>query len=246
MKPKNEDKLIQWNLESLRNQHQNKPLAIVATGPSFSLLDRTSLQGCHVFALNAAITELHNHSDGLHWVCHDFHKIFRHDLRGRIGSYEEWDLITRRVNIPGHFGNVPWRGVGGGQVRHRFPHPMKAQDLARSTVYWYNELKKQEGFLLAEEGVLEIALEVATFWGFSPIVLVGVDMGAVVDGLLYAKRFRWKKCHIKPGKFAAMKNALIKKRGRWAQEIFTLSPYWSGKFEPISQEEWIQKLGHES
>jgi hypothetical protein len=220
-------RIIRWNDPSLENFYKDKPLAIVGTAPSYDLLEPGCFKSFHVFALNAAITELWETSfhSGLHWVCHDFHKIMRYGLRQKVEGWPLWKVITRRVNIPGKFGNIPYRAVGGGRHTRRFPEPMSEKDLGRSNLWWYSELKEQEGFMLALEGVLEIALEVATFWGFRPIVLAGVDLRKH-EGQAYGKPWGWKPCKIRRGKFEAMQKVFRDHRKRWPKEVYVCSPWW--------------------
>jgi hypothetical protein len=122
-------------------------------------------------------------------------------------------------------------------MNNRFYPTMTEKQANKSNVFWYAELENLEGYLSAEQTSLEVALEVATFWGFNPILLVGVDMGAQ-HGRPYSSQWRWKRCCIKPGKFKMMKETLIKKRACWPEAIYTLSPFWKGRFTRISQAGW--------
>ena len=225
-----------WDDEARAGAFKGFPLAIVATGPSFDLVPRWLLEKFHVFALNAAITEFWNHECGCTWVCHDLWKIWRHDLRSRIKGYDRWNLITRRVYVPGEFGAVPWKAPDGSRVEERFVPAMRESDAARSDINWYNELEGEDGHLKAEEGVLEVALTAARVWGFSPVVIVGADL-APGKRLQYAKPWKWKRCAIKPPKFARMREALHRNRERWPDDTYLVESGWKDSpFKALSVE----------
>ena len=228
--------LTRWNDPALKDSHKGEPLAIVATGPSYDQFKPKLLDGMYVFAVNAAITEF-CHKKDVTWICHDLHKILRQGIKKHLPTYKWWNLITRRAYIPGEFGNIPWAGVGWIPQKGNFPFKMDKTDLDRSTIYWYADLDSQEGFCLKSETAVQIALEVGTFWGFSPIYLVGVDMDQA-----YGRPWKWKHCKIKPLKFEKMKSSFIKMRPRWAEDIYTLSPFWPGPFKPISTADFKQRV----
>jgi len=232
--------LTRWNDPSLKNSRKGEPLAIVATGPSYDLLQLKLLNDMPIFAVNAAITEFHLRKD-VTWVCHDMHKILRQGIKKHLSRYKWWNLVTRRVYIPGEFGDVPWAGVGWIPQKGQFPFKLDKGNVDRSTIYWYADIDSQEGFCLRSETAVQVALEVATFWGFSPIYLVGVDMG-LQKGQAYGMQWKWKHCKIKPFKFEKMKASFIKMRPRWAEDIYTLSPYWPGPFKPLSVAEFRQRV----
>lgn len=220
--------VVRWDDPTLLGSKRGRPLAIVGTGPSWDGFDRRQLQGLDLFALNAAITELHEVNP--YWFCHDLFKIWKHDFRRRIKGWPRWQLVTRRAYLPGPFGAVPYMEHGQ-RINRRINGGMSARDLARpGTYYWYTEFPDLPGAIHAEQTVLEAALDVATGWGYSPIYLVGIDMGAGPGGQLYGRSWKWKTCHIRDGKFAAMREALRRNRARWPAEVFTLSPYWTGPF----------------
>jgi hypothetical protein len=228
----NDLNLLRWNDPILQNNRKNKPLAIIATGPSYEQIKPGLFDGITVFAVNAAITEFYKRKD-VFWICHDMHKILKQGIKKKIPGYKHWKLVTRRVYIPGNFGNVPWAAVGWVPGKGPFPFKIDRKDAERATIYWYADLDDQEGFCLRSETAVQVALEVGCFWGFSPIYLVGVDMGHQ-ENRAYAKIWAWKHCKIKPLKFEKMKQSFFKWRPRWIEDIYTLSPYWSGPFTPIS------------
>ena len=221
-----------WDGPALIGAYAGRPLAIVATGPSYETFPRAALDGIPVFALNAAITEFTEHAD-VTWICHDLHKIWQHNFRQRLRRYRRWRLVTRRVYVPGKFGAIAYRDVGGGRVPARFPYVIDAADLARvARLFWYAELPDQDGFLRAEETVLEIALRVARAWGFGPVVIVGADL-APVAGRAYAAPWAWKRCKIKPEKFRAMRGALARGRPEFPRDTFLLAGAWNGAPFPV-------------
>jgi hypothetical protein len=223
-----------WKTE--KNKFHGTPLAILCTGPSYDAFDLKLIDGWHVFAINAAITEVYQRPDTF-WVCHDLWKIWKSGLAKRIPGYDSWNLITRRVYLPGQFGAIDYRAVGGGRIRKRFQYTIDKGRIRISRIWWYTELSDQEGYIQAEETVMEIALDVATCWGFSPIVIVGMDMGPKV----YSSKWDWKSCKIRPDKFERMKAVLVRERDRWSRKIYTLSPHWSGSFERIGLDDLARK-----
>jgi hypothetical protein len=224
-------KLIAWNDESLRNKYVNTPLAIVATGPSHDLLKPKDLDGFHILAVNTAITQYFTRQNTW-WIVHDLWKIWRCNFWKLIKDYENWNLITRRVYIPGKFGDIVHHGAKGETFTDPFPWRMKQEWVNRATIYWYSEFPNQPGYIEVSQTTVENALGVATFWGFNPIVLIGVDMG-YVNKKPYGRNWLWKRCHIKDLKFSKMRKALIDRRKIWAKNVYTTSPYWHGQFTKI-------------
>lgn len=216
------------------------PAAIVGPGPSFDDFPREALERLPVVALNAAITEVWK-GPGRVWACHDIHKIWRDRFEERIRGYRDWTLLARRVALPGKIGDGPYRAVGGGVERGPFAPRLATERLrACAEVRWYSELPDQSGYLLARETVLEIALEALTLWGARPIVLVGVDMG---PGAGYARPWKWKRCLIRPPKFAAMRQALIEGRARWPEDVLVAGTGWKGcPFDVVTAEEGARVL----
>lgn len=226
-------KLIQWNAPEERGRRAGKPLAIVATGPSYDLVGRTELEGWTVLAVNAAITEFQHHPDA-YWVCHDWWKIFRHDMRGRLANSAPWRVVTRRVYVPGKFGDVRSLNADKTLCERPFPHRILPVDQLRiGDLRWYSEVDGDPGYCHAEETSVEVALEVATWWGADPIVLIGVDMKREKDAS-YATPWRWKTCHINVFKFAKMRRAFEQFRDRWPARVFTVSRTFHGKFTPLA------------
>jgi hypothetical protein len=226
-----------WDDPALAGHLAGRPAAIVAPGPSFDLFDRSALASCHLVALNAAITECFRNPRAV-WACHDIHKIWRDRFEDRIVHYKGWQLLTRRVALPGKLGDGPYRAVGGGVEPGPFPSRLSPLRLGRARdVRWYAELEGQAGYLRATETVLEVALEALTLWGARPIVLVGVDLAPGAEGA-YARPWRWKRCLIKPGKFKSMRRAMAEGRSRWPGEVVVAGPGWKGcPFDRVTPEE---------
>lgn len=226
-----------WDEPALVGHLAGRPAAIVAPGPSFDLFDKNALAVGPIVALNAAITECWRNPSAV-WACHDIHKIWRDRFEDRLAGYAGWQLLTRRVALPGKLGDGPYRAVGGGVEPGPFAPRLSAFRLARARdVRWYSELESQGGYLKATETVLEIALEALTLWGASPIVLVGVDLSPV-DGQSYGRPWRWKRCQIKGDKFAAMRRALDAGRKRWPKDVVVAGAGWKGMpFGRVTPEE---------
>jgi hypothetical protein len=226
-------KLVQWSSPDIQGFRSGRRLAIVSTGPSYDLVDPQTYADWDIFALNAAITETYKHPN-VTWLCHDMPKIWRNGFKSRLDRYNNRKVVSRREILPGEFGRADWREGDNERHKERFYYHMRHDEVeSTSTFYWYSEFPDQAGYLLSEETVLERALEVATWWGYSPIVLVGVDMGPV-NGQAYGNPWAWKKCYIKPHKFERMRKVLTKNRSRWPVDVFTTSPAWHGPFEYIT------------
>ena len=220
-------KIEKWNHESLNDCCRGRTLAIVSTGPSYDLFqEHDALKEMDVFAINAAITELWK-LPRVWWVCHDLFKIWRNGFRKRIHGYDAWKLITRKVYLPGRAGNCPYRAVGGGKISVPFSWRIDRTDFDRSrSVHWYTELPELDGYMRPTETSVEAALDVATWWGYERIAIVGVDCGPVA-GRAYAAPWNWKRCAIKQHKFRAMANSFRQKRASWPTQIVRLSPFWT-------------------
>jgi hypothetical protein len=220
-------KTQKWNDPILRNTWtgRSNPLAIVATGPSYSETDLHALDRFHVFAINAAITEHWRHPS-VWWVVHDLFKIWRGPFEKKVTGWRSRRLITRKVYLPGRAGDCPYRAVGGGQIKKPFEWRLPPAQVAATEEYtWYTELPGQDGYMEPTETSVEAALDVATWWGFEPIVLVGVDLRPVEDQK-YAEPWRWKRCAIRPRKFEAMRRQFKQRRSQWPEHVYHTSPYW--------------------
>lgn len=231
---------------------RGRPLAIVATGPSYDLLPAATLEGVRVWALNAAITEFVRRRDVL-WVCHDLWTIFRGPFGGLISGYRPWRVVTRRAYVPGPFGDVEWKGLDRDaegrriQVRRREPFPWRMRNAPPgSTVYWYCEWDDLPAPMRTVSSVIEIALDVAALWGAGPIVLVGFDGGPVRIGgreVGYGSPWAWKPCALNAAKALEIREAVAANRARWPAKILTTSPHWPGSpFERTSVEEALEVL----
>lgn len=217
---------LQWNDPQLKGCCVGRPLAIVSTAPSYDEVDLTGLEQFDVFAINGAITEHWRHPN-CHWVVHDLFKMWRGPFGKKIAGYHPWRLITRKVYLPGRAGNVPYRAVGGGKIMEPFSWRIPANEFQKADVYWYTELPELAGFVRPTETSVEVALDVAQWWGHTPVVIVGVDFERK-DGHDYASPWRWKRCCIKDRKFVAMRKIFKQKRDSWPERVYHTSPYWRG------------------
>lgn len=216
---------------TLRDRCQGKPLVIYGAGPGFDLLP-TPPEDCHVFALNHTITELWRHPLAF-WVSNDHDRTWanrriRKGVLPRIAGYSPWRTITQKKFIEGSLGSFVWvdhKGRSQPPMTWRLPAP------EGSTIFYYNAGRGNEGlgdYLEAGETVLDLALEVATLWGFGPIVLVGCDLTLDRQGEYYAPRFRWKDTPPKMahGKLAEARRLVAQKRVRWPSDVFLVSDLW--------------------
>ena len=239
-------------------RYAGSPLAIVGAGPSYSdeivgeiLRARPRVT---VFALNHTITELFWHPRAW-WVSNDHDRTFgnshiRKGILPRLKGYEPWWTITQRLFIPGPFGDVDWldmKGVRQGPLKFRLPCP------DGSHFAWYMggdaRSEKVEGYVRNGHSVLELALEVATLWGFDPVVLFGCDMFMPTEETYYAEPFRWKETprKIVYGKMQKARDSIERHRARWKPDIFSLSEHWeTGPFNPVNQWEAAALLGVEA
>lgn len=207
---------------SYRERFAGRPLGIVGTGPSYAMVGREALRGCRLMALNAAITVLWDEPD-VWWACHDLWK--SSDTLCRIRRWRPWRIVTRRCYLPGKLGDGPWLDVDRNVVRD--PFPWRLRDAPPDTeVAWYLDSRELgEAGLIVGETVLEVALDVATLWGASPIVVVGADL-APAGRQSYAADWAWKRCSIRPDKFAAMRRSIATARPRWPSDVLWASPTW--------------------
>lgn len=221
-------KILAWNDPALAGRNVGQPAAIVGCGPSYDLADRRALDGMAIFALNAAITEFQEHP-AVTWCCHDLWKIWRGGFRRRLTKYRSWSVVTRRCYLPGREHEVPYRDVGGGEIRKPFPWRISS-DLLRETrrLLWYAELPDQAGYLKAEETVLEVALLTARHAGYSPVFLLGCDMTIALPGRPYGKPWSWKRCYIHGDKFARIRRLLAARRSEWPADVRIVGAAWKG------------------
>jgi hypothetical protein len=241
-------KITDW-----RDRFAHKPLAIVGPGPSYDLVPEAMWrQFEHVFALNATITKCWNHP-GHVWVSNDHDRTFKSQqimkgLKSTLDKYKKWNTTANRKFLPGAFGRkVPWVDRHG-VVRHGDPWNLKAP--VGSSVYWYETVEGRDGYVRNGHTVLELALEIATIWGFDPIILIGVDLVMIrgksvierplgrdiKDAIYYAKPWRWKDIpkRMFRDKIVEQRHSVTSNAPRWSgRDIYTLSPYWSGPFSRI-------------
>ena len=227
---------MKGSVDSRAGSYAGQTLVIVATGPSYDDVPKEVYDGLTIFALNFSITEFKRHAD-CWWICHDLWTCLpRYRMRERLKDYAPWNLVTRRCYLPGNSGRVDWRQKGGERVRRAFNWRLKKWPL-NSEIVWYNEFSDQQGYMRNGDTVLELALEVATCWGFSDIWIVGADMQKI-NGRAYANPWAsWKPCKITKQKFVEMRAALTRHRPRWSARIRTVSPHWNGAFEPATVKE---------
>ena len=217
---------------------EGQPLVIVGAGPSYSYslvnaLFESPGEKVNVFALNHTIAELYKHPRAW-WVSNDHDRTFgnpgiRNGLLPRIKGYEKWKTITQRQFIPGKYGAVDWidfRGRKQGPMKFRLPCP------DGSHIAWYHgggdNSAHFEGYVQNGHSVLELALEVATMWKFSPIMMIGCDMFMPSEGEYYAEPFRWKETpkKIVHGKMVKARQSIVDNRGRWSKNIFSYNHHW--------------------
>lgn len=225
---------------SRRGSCLGQRLVIVAPGPSYDETPREVWDNENIFVLNFAMTEF-KEVKNCWWLCHDFwHCWPRYGMPKRMEGYD-WKLITRRVYLPGPVGNVSWRDVCNSTVKRRFPWHIKRVPRT-ATVLWYSDLECQDGYVRNGNTVLELALEIATIWGFKDVVIVGADMQKV-KGKFYGTPWNdWKPCKIKKEKFVEMKKSINCNRKRWPDKTYNLSPYWDSPFINISPEDYLKEI----
>ena len=230
------------------DRYRDRPVAIVGAGPSFcsDVVGRLMALGDRVivFALNHTITELYQHPN-VWWVCNDMDRTFESQhissgMRPRIKYWEPWRCVTQRLFIPGEFGDIGWYDKHGKRqppLKFRLPCP------EGSHVAWYiggeGRSEKEFGYVRNGHSVLELALEVATLWKMSPIMLFGCDMDMDSPETYYAPEFRWKDTPPKVvrGKLRTARESLVANRGRWPGNVIQTSPYWKGTdFSYVSKE----------
>jgi len=241
----------------LKDRYKNKPLAIVAPGPSYDKVPFEAIFNLPtIFALNASIVTTYSHKD-VFWVSNDHDRTFqnkgiREGLLPRIAGYSPWRTITSRKFIPGVTGDIDWRDHHG-----RMQPPMKWRLPApdRSWIGWYDQTPGNKGYINNGETVLELALEVATIWGFSPIFLFGVDLTlvrpnrkepmpspcrAIHRPVYYAKEWHWKGTppRVLRGKMNQARTSIKNRRNGWPQEIYLVNSFWKGSpFNEITHEQ---------
>lgn len=220
---------------------RGQPLAIVGAGPSYdaALVAECLSPHVNVFALNHTITELFWHPLAW-WVSNDMDRTFGNvniarGIAPKIKDYAPWRTVTQRLFIPGTFGSHAWydkRGELKGPIDFRLPCP------AGSHVAWYlgGEGRNAEfdGYVRNGHSVLELALEVATLWGFGPIVLFGCDLHMPTEETYYAEPLRWKDTPAKivRGKLKKSRSSIVQNRNRWPRNISSVNTAWTdGPFE---------------
>jgi len=236
------------------DRFQWQPLAIIGAGPSYDrdLVQRLMSAGkeVNVFALNHTICELFRHPRHW-WVSNDHDRTFGNvniakGIKPRIAKYAPWRTITQRLFIPGSFGDHIWfdgHGKRQNPLKFRLPCPDGTH------VAWYlggHERNVQAyGYVRNGHSVLELALEVATLWGFDPIFLFGCDLHLETPETYYADPFRWKETPAKivRGKLPISRRSIADNRWRWPENIFHVSSYWKDSpFETVSMAEAISRL----
>lgn len=224
---------------------KNYPLVLLAPGPSIEpILGKNLFHGRFVFALNHAITEAYQYS--YHWWVSNDHdrtwasQYIRRPLLRKLRNYNPWRTITQRKFIPGPFGNVDWYDKHG---KKQPPMPWRLPLPEGSTVWWYQDMEGQEGYVRNGHSVLELALEIATMWGFRPIICFGVDLDFVNDQY-YASIWNWKPVPRpikRGGKLHVMIESLRKNRSRWSDDIYFVEPARADlPFETLSIEEGVR------
>ncbi|UCG53576.1 MAG: hypothetical protein JSW58_08460 [Candidatus Latescibacterota bacterium] len=211
------------------------PLAIWGPGPSYDIVPPDLKRLGWNFALNNTITEFLDDPD-VFWVSNDHDRTFenvniRRHMLPILKNWKPWRTITNRKFIPGEFGDIDWidhKGNAKGPTDFRLPCPK--EDLE---VWWYHENEGFEGYLYHGDSVLELALEVATLWGFSPIVLFGIDLQLLkkprpAEPQYYAKPWQWKETPrriLKGHKLSDMILGVRARAEKWKKNIFHTSPY---------------------
>lgn len=219
-----------------------QPLVILGPGPSYDLVPTPWETPAWVFALNCAITDIWPHRADAFWVSNDHDRTWgsqaiRGQVPPRVKDWRNWVTITNRKFIPGEMGDIDWldhRGHMQGPMDWRLPLP------SGSVVWWYEETPKRENFVRNGHSCLELALEVATLWGFGPIVLIGCDMHFESAETYYAKPFRYKSIppRIEGHKMRPQRQSIIDNRHRWSSDIKIISELWQDSpFENIKPSE---------
>ena len=222
-------KVIDW-----KDKFKDSPLIIVGPGPSFDSAPEPFFDLAPVFCLNHTITHFFQRPDHW-WVSNDHDRTFQNlslkiEIQNRLQAYACWRTITNRKFIPGEFGDIDWidhRGNPQKPTSWRMPCPEE------SSIWWYHENEGFDGHVRNGQSVLELALEVATIWNFSPIILVGIDLelinrGSGKEPIYYAKPWRWKETPrrvLKGHKLSDIKISIEKNRERWTDEIYHTSEY---------------------
>lgn len=224
---------------------------IVGPGPSFSSVPIETYSGFTVFALNHTITKLFNTCSDVFWVSNDHDRTFAiphvaKSMNKTLSGWKKWRTITNRKFAPGRIGDITWQDRHGQwqkPLKWRLPCP------DGSEIFWYEETKEREGWLRNGESVIELALEVATLWGFSRVVLIGVDLclyeGAKIrvrqdrddqDLSYYADGLDWKPIpkNIRRGKMKKVRASVERHLDRWSKmDIRSASKATSFLFEEI-------------
>lgn len=226
-------------------KYRREPLLIAGPGPGWDLFDFSKTGDAHVFALNSAITELWS-NPRTWWVSNDHDRTFGSSHVNKIvppqlKEWKTWRTITQKLFIPGELGNFNWvdhKNIPKGPLKWRLPAP------DGSTIAYYVAGPNMTGHLewvYNGSSVFELALEVATLWGFSPIVVVGCDMTMVDEKQYYAKPFRNKETPRRMRSGAKMthhRDEIVRNRGRWSRSIAIVSDLWiDPPFEQISAED---------
>lgn len=227
-----------------------RPLLIAGAGPSFDSFDFSALpEGVTVFALNHTITKLYQLPD-VWWVSNDHDRTFassviRAAVVPKLAGYKRWRTITQRKFLPGKLGKmrcIDHRGVEHGPLSWRLPLPF-----ASEVAYYVggDHMIDHPDWIRNGKTVLELAIEVATLWGFGPIVLVGCDM--TMDGAeYYAGSLRDKPTprRVYRGSLDEARRSVIENRRRWSSHVFIVSDLWSDPpFHPTTAARALRILG---
>lgn len=223
------------------NKYKNVPLAIVGSGPSLDCCrPELYLSAPCVFALNATITETYRHKD-CWWVVNDMDQFLKKKkiyvgTFSRMVNYDRWQLVTPRKFLPGKDGDVEW--INAKNNRRTGPVDKRISHKQNATVAWFEQLNKRHGFIQVGHSVVKTALDVANCWGFSPIVMFGIDLalyeknGKKVETynsnitkkpkMYYARPFSWKSIplNIYRGKMNLARLDLKECRESWHDEIY--------------------------
>ncbi len=233
----------------------DKGVVIVGPGPSYDDFPYPALGklvdgNVDIFALNVAITELFRFPRTF-WVSNDHDRTFQNPeiKRGivpRLKDYRAWRTITQRQFIPGHNGAGLWEDKDGSvHIQRSWVMPCPKD----SEIYWYMSSKQNNlpGTVRNGDSVLELALEVATIWGYSAIVVVGCDMAMRSVSEYYAEPFRWKPCPRKismAGRLGKTRAGIIDNCARWPKDVLFYSRHWKDSpFVNVTLNEVMEVVG---
>lgn len=209
------------------------PLLIFGAGPSFGALDAMRFN-VNVFALNHTITELYEHPKHW-WVSNDHDRTFQSKhiidgIRPKIKDYSPWFTITQQIFVPGRLGSISFFDHHG--AKH-IPEAWRLPAPDGSKIIYYNAGKGNDqengNFIYNHLTVLDVALELATMWECSPIILVGCDMTMKRPSEYYHEKFRWKDTprKIAHGKLDEARESIERNRKRWSDDIWIVDGLWN-------------------